>query len=243
MVSAGCEVGDHVYIGANAVIGTPGQRQALSPRIGQHARVDAGAVVLNGVEVAAGAWVMPGAVVMRSVPHEAIVRGNPAEIVGYVDTPNAETGPAPLVRPDLDGGVASLHVSGVTVHHLKVVPDLRGNLTVGEFGRDIPFAPKRYFMVYGVPSREIRGEHAHRHCHQFLICVHGSCSVVVDDGRRRAEVLLDRMDLGVYLPPMTWGTQYRYSPDAVLLVFASDHYDPADYIRDYGEFRALCRAN
>ena len=70
---------------------------------------------------------------------------------------------------------------------LPNVTDARGNLTVGEFGNHIPFDPKRYFLVYQVPLVEMRGEHAHRECHQFLVCVRGRISVVGDDGRRRAE--------------------------------------------------------
>ena len=123
-----------------------------------------------------------------------------------------------------------------------MVKDLRGNLSVGEMSRDIPFEVKRYFLVFDVPSVETRGEHAHRICHQFLVCVKGRCSVVADDGRQRHEFLLDSPDLGVHLPPMVWGIQYKYSADAVLLVFASEHYDSAEYVRDYDEFIALSNA-
>lgn len=122
------------------------------------------------------------------------------------------------------------------------VVDARGNLTAGEFDRHIPFAAKRYFIVYQVPLIEVRGEHAHRACHQFLVCVRGSMSVLGDDGQRREEFLLDRPNVGFYMPPMTWGTQYKYSPDAVLLVFASHYYDASDYIRNYDEFLALTKA-
>lgn len=83
---------------------------------------------------------------------------------------------------------------------------------------------------------ETRGEHAHRECHQFLICVRGSCAVVADDGTNRQEFLLDRPDIGIHLPPKVWGIQYKYSPDATLLVFASHYYESKDYIRDYSEF-------
>jgi hypothetical protein len=69
-----------------------------------------------------------------------------------------------------------------------------------------------------------------------LIVVKGSVHVVADDGKNREEIVLDRLDTGLYLPPMTWGIQYRYSPDAVLLVFASDYYEADDYIRDYNDF-------
>ncbi len=137
---------------------------------------------------------------------------------------------------------ARVGVGGVTFHRLPVIGDARGDLSVGEFERDIPFVPKRYFMVFDVPSEETRGEHAHRECHQFLICVRGRCSVIIDDGVRRREIVLDHLSQGLHLPPMTWGTQHRYSPDAVLIVFASHHYDAADYIRDYADFARLAAA-
>jgi len=125
---------------------------------------------------------------------------------------------------------------------LPNICDPRGNLSVGEFGRHIPFEPKRYFLVYQVPLVEMRGEHAHRDCHQFLICVRGRITVMGDSGLRREEFILDRPDMGFYMPPMNWGGQHDYSPDAVLLVFASHYYDAADYIRDYDEFLALAGA-
>lgn len=124
---------------------------------------------------------------------------------------------------------------------LPHIQDPRGSLSVGEFGRSVPFEPKRYFIVFDVPNGEIRGEHAHRECHQFLLCVKGSCSVIADNGNDRQEFVLDQPNIGAYLPPMTWGVQFNYSPDAVLLVFASHFYDDADYIRDYDEFLRLCK--
>ncbi|HSR31217.1 MAG TPA: FdtA/QdtA family cupin domain-containing protein, partial [Anaerolineae bacterium] len=105
-----------------------------------------------------------------------------------------------------------------------------------EADNPLPFMPRRYFIVFDVPSREVRGEHAHRECHQFLVCIKGNCSAVVDDGQDRAEILLDRPNLGLYIPPLTWATEYKYSPDAVLLVLASDIYRADDYIREYDEF-------
>ena len=125
---------------------------------------------------------------------------------------------------------------------LPRVIDVRGNLTVGEFERHIPFVARRYFIVYQVPLVECRGEHAHRECHQFLICVRGRIAVAGDDGTRRQEHMLDRPDVGFYMPPMTWGAQFNYSPDAVLLVFASHFYDANDYIRTYSEFLTLAGA-
>jgi dTDP-4-dehydrorhamnose 3,5-epimerase-like enzyme len=133
-------------------------------------------------------------------------------------------------------------VRGVTVHSLPVIADLRGDLSVGDFEREIPFVPRRYFIVFNVPNREVRGEHAHRQCHEFLVCVRGSCAVIADDGTQRTEVVLDAPNLGVLLPAMTWRTQYKHSPDALLLAFASEYYDPMDYIRDYDEFLKLSRS-
>ena len=132
-------------------------------------------------------------------------------------------------------------VAGVRLHTLREVRDARGDLCVAEVGPDLPFAVRRSFLIYNVPSAELRGEHAHRRCHQFLMAVKGSVRVTADDGVHRQEFLLDRPSLGLHLPPMTWGIQDRYSEGAVLLVLASDPYDPADYIRDHAEFVAMAR--
>jgi dTDP-4-dehydrorhamnose 3,5-epimerase-like enzyme len=127
-------------------------------------------------------------------------------------------------------------VGNVTIHHFKLVRDARGDLTVGDFETEIPFKPERYFLVFNVPSESTRGEHAHFECHQFLICVKGSCSVIVNDGHSEAEVKLGSSNVGLHIPPLIWGVQYNYTSDAVLLVFASHVYDPDDYIRDFKEF-------
>ena len=112
------------------------------------------------------------------------------------------------------------------------VEDIRG-LVVGELDRELPFVPARFFTIFDVPGRHVRGEHAHRTCEQFLVCLRGSCSVVVEGGTNREEIPLDSPDFGIYIRPMIWTTLYRFSRDAILLVFASAHYDPEDYIRDY----------
>ena len=134
-------------------------------------------------------------------------------------------------------------VRGVEIYRFPWVQDPRGDLTVGEFESGFPFRPKRYFIVSGVPSGEIRGEHAHKQCHQFLICAYGQCSVTVDDGTTRLEVQLDKPNIGIYLPPMIWGRQWQYSADAALLVFASEPYDSNDYIREYDAFLRAVRTN
>jgi dTDP-4-dehydrorhamnose 3,5-epimerase-like enzyme len=89
----------------------------------------------------------------------------------------------------------------------------------------------------------VRGEHAHRTCQQFLVCVKVTVAVMVDNGHSREEFLLDRPTIGIFVPPRVWCVQYNYSADAVLMVFASQEYDPADYIRDYDEFLNLAAAD
>jgi UDP-2-acetamido-3-amino-2,3-dideoxy-glucuronate N-acetyltransferase len=243
----GLRVGNGVFIGPNVTFAhdrvqnsKPGPGNILSTSIEDGATIGAGAVLLPGVVIGRNANVAAGAVVTRSVPPNAVVVGNPAIIVGYVDAASKAAAEADNLEL-AEVGVSPTRVRGVTLHRLPRVADIRGSLTVGEFEKDIPFPARRYFMVFGVPSMETRGEHAHRECHQFLICVRGSCSVVADDGTGRQEFLLNRPDVGIHLPPLIWGIQYKYSADAVLLVFASHYYDNSDYIRDYSEFHEITK--
>lgn len=241
----GTEIQDDVFIGPNATFTNdrfPRSKQYpekfARTVIHAGASIGANATLLPGITIGAKAMVGAGAVVTRSVPPNAIVVGNPAKIVSYVETSdhkNAHFEATQQIRP----GVTQTTVKGVTLHTFRAVPDMRGSLSVGEFEREIPFNPLRYFLVYGVPTAETRGEHAHLKCHQFLIAVKGSVHIVADDGDKREEVVLDKLNVGLYLPPMTWGIQYRYSADAVLLVFASDYYDANDYVRDYAQFLQL----
>lgn len=215
--------------------------------LGPNARLDAACVIGEGVTVGQGAWVRAGAVVLRSVPPNAIVEGNPAAVVGY----RGRTGPSRQSNTRLVDGHAfdhlerparvPLEVGDCALYLMRRISDPRGALTVGEMSTELPFSPARYFAVFDVPSLELRGEHAHRLCKQFLVCLHGSCRVLLDDGENRCEVALDRPDTGVFMPEMIWGTQYRYSADAVLLVFASRPYEASDYLRSYTDFLAECR--
>ncbi len=244
VIKSGAYLHEGVLLGAGCVIGPnvafvdplPG---ASAPTVvGPQAWIGANATIHSGITIAAKAVVRPGAVVTRSVPPSAIVDGAPAAIVGYVGVATSAPQAASVPASPVKAAVEPTPVPGVNVHHLPLVHDLRGNLTVGEFERQIPFVARRYFMVFGVPNREVRGEHAHVECHQFLVCARGDCAVIVDNGRDKAEVLLDAPNKGLHLPPMTWGIQYKHSSDAVLLVFASHYYDPADYIREYADFLA-----
>lgn len=230
-----------VSLGARVVLGGPG----IALRTG--AKLDAAAVIGGGVEIGRYSWVRAGAVVLQSVPANAVVEGNPAQVVGYVEGPDRGD---PTKSPELRQldirafadqtrpACVLLDVGDSALYLMRRIDDPRGALTVGEVPTEVPFAPARYFAVFQVPSVELRGEHAHKRCEQFLLCLHGSVRVLLDDGRRRCEVFLNRPDIGVYMPAMIWGTQYRYSPDAVLLVFASRPYEADDYLRTYDEFLA-----
>ena len=124
-------------------------------------------------------------------------------------------------------------VAGKAVlHPLTQAFDMRGSLAAMEFASQRPFTAKRLFMVHGVPNKSVRGELAHHECHQILIAASGSVTVSVDDWKNRGSVVLNSLDKGLYIPPLTWGNQCQFSSDAVLLVLASYEYDDADYIRD-----------
>lgn len=245
----GVRLADDVFIGPNVTFTNdkfPRSKQYLAKplltQVETGATIGGGAVVLPGLVVGRGAMVGAGAVVTKSVPPYAIVTGSPARIVGYVENAasvKSDNYTKTLVPPTHENSIVQVGVGDVALHRMKFVQDMRGNLSVGEFEKDIPFSAKRYFLVFNVPSEKTRGEHAHHICHQFLICVKGSCAVVVDDGTSRCEILLNAPDLGLHLPPMTWGIQYKYSADAVLLVFTSHYYDGHDYIRDYSDFVSL----
>jgi UDP-2-acetamido-3-amino-2,3-dideoxy-glucuronate N-acetyltransferase len=134
-----------------------------------------------------------------------------------------------MVPPEC--GTASAGVAGVVLYRLPHFQDFRGLLSVAEAGDQIPFEVKRLFLVSGVGSTESRGEHAHITLRQMLICVNGSCEVIADDGETSQSFLLDDPSLAILLPPMIW-----------LLVLASEKYDAADYIKDYGEFLQRVKA-
>lgn len=229
----GIELEDDVFVGPNATFASDRPSASARTRVMAGASIGANATILPGITIGSGAMAGAGAVVTHDVPPHAIVRGNPAVIVGYVEARETRVDEAPA------GDLPSVSVARVSVIRLPSIPDLRGNLTFAEFPGLLPFVPRRFFLVYDVKSRKVRGEHAHRALSQFLVCVKGECSLLVDDGVRRQEILLDGPGIGVHVGPLVWGVQYKFSPDAVLLVLASDVYDPGDYIRNYDEFRSL----
>jgi len=114
--------------------------------------------------------------------------------------------------------------------------DDRGQLVVVEENKDIPFDVKRVYYIYDTLTDVVRGHHAHKCLEQVLICVHGSCKIHLDNGFETEEVLLDKPYEGLYISNDIWREMYDFTPDAVLLVLASQYYDEADYIRNYDEF-------
>lgn len=227
------------HVGPFAVVGLDARLPSDGPvEIGRGAEISSHAVISRGVRLGPGCLVLAGAVVDTNVPGNSIVGGNPAQIMGYRDS--VASGPALLIDPQR--GDRDVLVDGVRLLPVQRARDLRGALAAVEYSA-IPFPVARIFTVNDVPDGNVRGAHAHRTCHQFLWCVAGSLRCLVDDGSRRSEVLLSADGMGLYMPPMTWGTQYRYVPGTVVNVAASHEYDPADYIREYEEFLALAGAD
>lgn len=114
--------------------------------------------------------------------------------------------------------------------------DERGQLIALEEFSDIPFRIKRVYYMYDTGSDVVRGNHAHKKLEQILVCVHGSCKIRLDNGKEKKVVVLEKPYEGLYVANNMWREMYDFSPDAVLMVFASELYDEQDYIRDYNKF-------
>ena len=242
----GLRVEDDVFIGPNVTFtNDPFPRSKVRPptfastRICTGASLGANSTILPGITIGANAMVGAGAVVTRDVPVNAIVVGNPARIMGYVDSESRGGGTTVAGAVGIDRTPRTLSTRGAALYELPQIVDLRGALTFGEIGGHLPFTPQRFFVVYDVPSSQVRGEHAHKTLHEFLVCVKGSCHVMLDDGDIREEVRLDSPTIGLHLPPRVWSVQYKYSADALLLVLASDVYKADDYIREYSGFMSF----
>jgi UDP-2-acetamido-3-amino-2,3-dideoxy-glucuronate N-acetyltransferase len=234
----GTTIEDDVFIGPNVTFTNdpfPRSRQypkSFSKTLVRHgASIGANATILPGLTIGRGAMIGSGSVVTHDVPPNAVVMGTSARITGYTDSLAPAT-----VRRSSAGSHHTFAVQGPRFIAFPHVEDFRGSLSFGEVATHLPFAPKRYFVIWDVPSAHVRGGHAHKSLEQVLICLRGSCHLMVDDGKAREEVELNDPTSGVYLPPNVWAVQYKYTVDAMLLVLASDKYDETDYIRDYDEF-------
>lgn len=239
----GIRIEDDVFIGPNATFTNdpmPRSRKHLAKYpetvVRKGASIGANATILPGLTIGQYAMVGAGAVVTHSVPPYAVVVGNPARIVSYVSDTSGMGRTAGSSLVEEAAAEPTVHVRGVRLIRSPIIKDLRGNLAAREVEKGLPFAPSRTFAIFDVPSKEVRGAHAHRECEQFLVCLRGSVAVVCDDGDHRQEFELASPELGLYLPPMVWGIQYKYSADSLLLVYASHAYSASDYIRDYDQF-------
>lgn len=114
--------------------------------------------------------------------------------------------------------------------------DSRGQLIALEENAEIPFKVRRVYYIYDTKTDVARGFHAHKNLEQILICVHGSCKILMDDGREREVVVLDKPEEGLYIDNNIWREMFDFSKDAVLLVLASELYNEKDYIRNYDDF-------
>lgn len=238
----GTRLGNDVFIGPNATFTNDKFPRSRKPPatfaqtiVRDGASIGANATILPGLTIGVGAMVGAGAVVTKNVPANAVVQGNPARIAGYA-TAGRELPHAPTMSTD---HAPRELAGGARLFRLHQADDLRGSLAAIEFAKDLPFLPQRFFTVFDVPSAHVRGEHAHRTCSQVLVCLAGSVSALVDDGDRRDEVQLNDPRVALYIPAMVWGSQFRFSADAVLGVFASRPYDSEDYIREYDDYLAL----
>ena len=114
--------------------------------------------------------------------------------------------------------------------------DPRGHLVVAESNKEVPFLIQRIFYIYGTKDGVVRGQHANRESEFMLINLQGSVKIVIDDGRQKDTVILNKAHLGVYLDKMVWKDMCEFSSDSILLVLSSMSYDASEYIRNYDEF-------
>ncbi len=121
--------------------------------------------------------------------------------------------------------------------------DDRGQLVALEEFKDIPFRIKRVYYMYDTRTDVVRGHHAHKSLEQILICIHGSCKICLDNGFEKKVVPLEKPYEGVYIANNIWREMFDFSEDAVLMVLASELYDPEDYVRDYEEFLQMVKSD
>ncbi len=124
-----------------------------------------------------------------------------------------------------------------TLINFKPLGDSRGQLIAVEAEKSVPFPIRRVYYIFGTKDGVERGFHAHKALNQVAVAVAGSCDMVLDDGEETATVRLDSRAQGVCIRPAVWHYMKNFSKDCVLLVFADQHYDEADYLRDYDDFK------
>lgn len=123
--------------------------------------------------------------------------------------------------------------------NLSKISDMRGNLSVIEELKDVPFKIERTYWIYDVPGGEKRGGHAYKENQEFIVALSGSFDVVLDDGKEKTVYSLNRSYMGLYVPKGFWREMENFSTNSLALVLSSTKFDSNDYIRDYGEFKLL----
>lgn len=121
--------------------------------------------------------------------------------------------------------------------------DERGQLVALEEFKDIPFKIKRVYYMYDTAKDVIRGQHAHKSLEQILVCIYGSCKILLDNGQEKKIIPLEKPYEGLYVANNMWREMYDFSDDAVLMVLASELYDENDYIRNYDDFLKFIQVN
>jgi len=123
-----------------------------------------------------------------------------------------------------------------SIFELPRIKNRAGNITPVHNNIEVPFEIKRIFYLYDIPGGESRGAHAHKECHQFLIAASGSFEVLLDDGKTKRLVQLNRPYIGLHIPPGIWASEINFASGSICLVFASHRYDESDYLRNYEDF-------
>ena len=129
-----------------------------------------------------------------------------------------------------------MDLQDVRVIELPKILDRRGNLSIVEENKEIPFKIKRTYWIYDVPGGEIRGGHAYNENQEFIIALSGSFDIIIDDGKARRKFSLNRSDYGLYVPQQLWRQIENFSTNSLALVLSSTIYDENDYIREYEKF-------
>ncbi len=129
-----------------------------------------------------------------------------------------------------------------SLYQLEKSLDEKGNLTYVYNNVHLPFDVKRVFYLYDIPGGEIRGAHAHKSCHQFLVAASGSFEIVLDDGINKRTIMLNRPYFGLHIPPGIWASEQEFSSGSICLVLASEGFSEDDYIRNYNEYLSYTKS-
>ena len=133
-----------------------------------------------------------------------------------------------------------MHVNTI---EFTIKGDNRGSLVALEANKNIPFNIKRVYYIFGTKPNIVRGKHAHKKLQQVVIVLNGFCKFLLDDGKEKKEVILNKPNHGLVISEMIWREMYDFSSDCVLLVLASEYYDEKDYIRNYDKFLECTNEN